>query len=112
MVVRGLDPGDARALGRTEAGRKDRAEDDGDLAEDIARVALADDPVDALDRLDRLDAALEDGEERPPVALVCGVLAGDEGDVGRGPGQLVQMVGAQLGEQRDLRDLLRCDHGA
>ena len=59
-----------------------------------------------------LDSALEQGEQRPPFALVRGVLAGDEADVGRRARQQLPALGAQGGEVRDVLDLLRCDHGA
>ena len=48
-------------LGRTKADREDRPERDRHLAEDVARLALADDALD-LAELDGLDAALEHGE--------------------------------------------------
>ena len=75
VVVVRLDPHDARRLRRAEADREHRPERDRHLAEDVARLALADDALDPVDELDRLDAALEHGEERPLVALVRRVLA-------------------------------------
>ena len=76
VVVVRLDPHDARV---GSAARKPTGNtvpsDDRHLAEDVARVALADDPLDPVDDLDRLDAPLEHGEQRALVALVRGVLA-------------------------------------
>ena len=48
VVVARLQPHHARGLGGAEADREDRAEHDRHLAEDVARVALADDARDAV----------------------------------------------------------------
>ena len=83
VVVVRIDPHDARRLGSAEADGEDRAEGDGHLAEDLAGMADADRPGDAVDMLDRLDLAGEHREQRALAALVGGVLAGSELDVGR-----------------------------
>ncbi len=71
VVVVRLDPHHARCLGGSEADRERGSEHDRHLAEDVARVSLADHPLDAVDELDRLDPALEHGEQRSLVALRC-----------------------------------------
>ena len=62
IVVR-LEPQDARRPGRAEPDREPRAECDRHLAEDVARLALADDALDAVHDLDRLDEPVEQPEE-------------------------------------------------
>jgi hypothetical protein len=83
VVVVRIDPHDARRLGSAEADGEHRAESDRHLAEDLAGMADADRPGDAVDMLDRLDLAGEHREQRALAALVGGVLAGSELDVGR-----------------------------
>jgi hypothetical protein len=83
----------------------------GHLAEDLAGVALADDPLDPVGRLDRLDAPLHDREDRPLVPLLGGVFAGAEIDVGGRPGEPLAVGGGERREGCDLADLLRGDHG-
>ena len=97
VVVVRLDPHHARGLGGAEADREDGAERDRHLAEDVARVALADDALDAVDEPHRLDAAVEHREERPLVALVSRELARAEADVGRGAADALA-----LGRARDI----------
>jgi hypothetical protein len=82
----------------------------GHLPDDVAGVPLADDALDPVDELDRLDATLEHGEQRPLAAFVHGVLAGDEADVGRHPGELHELLRLERCEQRDRADLLRRHH--
>ena len=72
--------------------------------------ALADDALDPVDKLDRLDAALEHGEERALVALVRGVLARHEADVGRRAGKPLALGSAESREDRDSGDLVRRHH--
>ena len=83
VVVLRLDSHHPGLLSRTKSDREDRAERDRDLAEEVARTALADDAWNPVDQLHGLDSALEQGEQRLPFALVRGVVAGDEADVGR-----------------------------
>ena len=83
VVVVRLDPEDARRLRRPEPGGVGHPERDRDLAEDVTGLPLADHALDAVDELDHLDPPLEHAEQRPLVALVHGVLAGAERDVGR-----------------------------
>ena len=71
----------------------------------------ADDALDPVDDLDRLDAPLEHGEQRALVALVGGVLARQQRDVGGGAGQLLALGVAELREQCDLGDLVGRHHG-
>ena len=73
-------------------------------------MALADDAVDAVDDPDRLDATLEHGEERALVALVRGVLARGQADVGGDARQPLAVGGLERSEDRDLRDLVRRHH--
>jgi hypothetical protein len=111
VVVAGLDPHHARLLRRAEPDREHRAEHDRDLAEDVPGTALADDALDPVDDLDRLDAALEDREQRALGALVRGVLARRERDVGRCPREPLALLRAEAGEDRDGGDLPRRHHG-
>ena len=89
------------ALGGAEADREDGAEHDRHLAEDVAGVALADDALDPVDELDRLDPPVEHGEERALAALVRGVLAGRERDVGRRAREPLALGVGEPGEDRD-----------
>ena len=79
VVVVGVHPHDARALGRAEAHGEDRPEDDRHLPEQVSRLALADHALDPVLELDGLDAALEHREQRALAALVGRVLAGPRG---------------------------------
>ena len=110
MVVVRLDAHDPRRLGGAETNGEDGAEDDRDLAEDVARMPDADRPRNSVDVLDRLDLAREDREQRAFAALVGGVLAGSEADVCRNAREPLALRGIQAREQGDLCDLLRRDH--
>lgn len=110
MVVVGRDTHDAGLLRRPETDREHGSEHDRDLAEDVARMAFADDPPDPVDMLDRLDPAVEDGEERALGAFIRGVLARDERDVGRSPGEKLPLGRAERGKDGDAADLVRRDH--
>jgi hypothetical protein len=109
VVVVRLDPHHARRLGGAEADREDRSERDRHLAEDVARVAHADDARDAVGQLDRLDPALEHREQRALLALVCGVLAGAEAEVRRHARKPLPRTLAESGEERDAREILGRD---
>ena len=63
--------------------------------------------VDAVDHACRLDLPLEHGEERPLVALVGGVLARAQVDVGCDAADVLAIGGVEAGEDADLPDLLR-----
>jgi len=63
--------------------------------------------LDSFDRLDDLDPTVQDGEQRPLVTLVHGVLARDEMNVCRDPRQPLALDRGQGREQRNRRDLLR-----
>jgi len=82
VVVVRVDPHDARGLGSAEADGEHGSQSDRHLAEDVAAMADADRPSDAVDMLDRLDLAGEHCEQRALTALVGGVLAGSQFDVG------------------------------
>ena len=62
VVVARLEPHDARGFGGTEPDRKDGAERDRNLAENLAAMPFPDDPVDSVDDLHRLDSAAENRE--------------------------------------------------
>ena len=111
VVVRG-EAKQSRVLGGPEADGEHGPQGDGHLAKDLARLALADDSLHTVDGLDRLDLALEHREQRPPVALVGGVLAGREADVGRSPREARLRGSIELCEDGDPTDLLRSDHRA
>ncbi len=76
---------------------KTRAERDRHLAEEVARVALADDALDPVDELDRLDPALEHREERPLVALVGRVLARRRGVMSAAARESALAIGRRRG---------------
>src|SRR4029079_5263014 len=82
VVVPRLDPHHARLLGRAEPDGKDCAAADRHLAEDVSGKALSEDAVDTVDVPGRLDASLEHGKQRLRRALLRGVLARGETDVG------------------------------
>src|SRR5262249_23826664 len=105
-----LDSHDARGLGRAEADREYGPERDRHLPEDVPWVAVTEDALDPVDEPDRLDATLEHGEERAFVALVRRVLARSEGDIRRGPGELVPLGLPEIREHADRADLLACHH--
>src|SRR5204862_454425 len=90
--------------------RKHGPERDRHLADDVARVALADEPVDPVRHLHRLDATLEEAEERALVALVSDVLARREGDVGSRAGELLAVARLQSGEDPDPEDVVGRHH--
>ena len=101
---------DARGLGRTEADGEDGAERDRHLAEDVPGIADTDHARDALGVLDGLDPALEHREQGPLAALVRGVLAGHETDVGRGARDHGALGLVEGREERDAGDLVVRDH--
>ena len=110
VVVVRLDAHDPRRLGGAEANGEDGAEDDRDLAEDLARMPDTDGTRNSVDVLDRLDPAREHREQRALAALVGGVLAGSEADVCRNSRQPLALRGIQAREEGDLCDLLGRDH--
>ena len=59
VVVLRIDSHDARRLGGAEPDRKQRAERDRNLAEDVAGEPFSDDAVDSVHGLDRFDAPVE-----------------------------------------------------
>ena len=75
MVVLRLDSHHPGGLSRAEPDGKDRPQRDWNLPDQLAGMALADDARDAVYELHHLDMALEQGDERAPVALVRRVLA-------------------------------------
>jgi hypothetical protein len=111
VVVGGLQAHDAGALRGAEPDREHRPERERDLPEDVARVALPEDALDAVDELDRLDPAFQHGEERTVGALVGGELARLEVDVGGGSADALALALLQRREDRDRADLLRRHHG-
>jgi hypothetical protein len=110
VVVAGLDPHDARRLGRPKAHREHGPEHDRDLAEDVAGVTLPDDALDSVDVPDRLDPPLEHGEERALVARVRRVLARHEADVGRHTRELLTLSQVEPCEEGDATDLVGRHH--
>jgi hypothetical protein len=110
MVVLRLDSHHARPLGRPKAGGEGRAERDRHLAEDVAREALAHDSLDPVDDLHGLDPTFQHREQRPLGALVGRVLARQEADVGRRPGQPLAIRQAQSLEDFYSTDLVRRHH--
>ena len=107
----GLDPHHARRLRGTEAHREDRPERDRDLPEHVPWLTLAEHALDPVDEPGGLDATLEDREQRALGALVRGVLARREADVGRHPRQLLTLGRVERCEQRHATYLVRSDHG-
>jgi hypothetical protein len=81
VVVRRLDPHDARRLRRAEPERKHRSERDRDLPDEVARATSTDNALDSVDMRDRLQATLEHDEQRTVVTLVDRVLARHEPQV-------------------------------
>ena len=61
----------------------------------------------AVDGADRLDAPLQHGEQRPLGALVRRVLSGHQAHVGGHARETLELVGIEIGEERDTADLLR-----
>src|SRR5437764_418049 len=66
--------------------------------------------LDAVVALDRLDTTVEHREQRAVVALVRGVLARRERDVGGHGAELLALSSVQVGEDRDLGELLGSHH--
>jgi uncharacterized protein YndB with AHSA1/START domain len=110
VVVVGLDAHDARGLGGAKADREHGPERDRHLAEDVARMALPENPLDAVDEPARLDETLDHGEQGSLGAFVSGVLARDEADVGSHAGELLPLGLVERGEGLDACDLLRGHH--
>jgi hypothetical protein len=63
-----------------------------------------------VEMLDDLELAGQHRVERPLAALVHGVLAGMEPDVGGGAHQPVDVNVGQAREQRDGANFVRCQH--
>jgi hypothetical protein len=110
VVLVRVDPHHARAHLGAEADREDGAERDRHLAEDVAGLPVADDLRDPVEVLDRLDLSGEQAEERPLAALVGGVLARLEPDVGGSAGEPLALRERELREDRDPRDLVGGHH--
>jgi hypothetical protein len=110
VVLRRLDPNDARWLGRAEPERKHRSERDRDLPDGIAHAPSTDDALDPVGMRDGLQATLEHDEQRAVVALVDRVLARHEAEVRRRRRESLALGWAKALEERDLADLVRRDH--
>ncbi len=110
VVVVSFEPHDARRLCGAKPDGEHRTQRDRHFPEDVARASLADDALDPVDELYRLDATLEQGEERALAALVHGVLARHEADVGRCTGKPLTLGSAEGREDRDSSDLLGRHH--
>ena len=104
ILVR-LDSHNPRRLGGPKPDRELRPEGDRDLAEDVARLALADNAVDAVDRLHRLDSSLEEPEEGAVVTLACGVFALYKAEIRSGPSNLLAVERLQVREHADPPDI-------
>ena len=110
VVVRGGDPHHPGRLGCPEAEREGRAERDRYLADQVAGLPAADDPLDPVDQRDRLQLALEHRVQRPLVAGVDHELAGVRPEVGRDPREPVALGLGQALEDRDCGDLVGRQH--
>src|SRR5262249_14945972 len=89
VIGTGVDSQHPGFLCGPEPDRKDCPERDRPLPEDRARLSLADDRLDSLGCLDRLDPAREQPEESLVAALQYRVLARQQCQVGRCPGELL-----------------------
>ena len=87
-------------------------ERDRHLPEDVTGPPLADHALDAVDEPDHLDPTLEHAEQRPLVALVHGVLAGAERDVGRDATEPLAVGRLEIREHLEPPDLLRGHHAS
>jgi hypothetical protein len=109
VVVGRLDTHDPRRLGGAKPNREQRPERDRNLAEDVAGMSLADDAVDAVDDLYCLDPTLEEREQRALLALVGGVFAGPESDVGCRPRQPLARGPTEVAENGNATNVV-CGH--
>jgi hypothetical protein len=100
----------ARGLGGPVAALERGAEGDGHLAEDLAGRARADDALDAVDQLGDLDAPREHDEQRTFVALVHGVFARRQAQIGSRLGQARQFLGRHRGQEGNVLEVLNGDH--
>src|SRR5262249_43453792 len=98
-------------LGGPKAPGEGGAERDGDLAEDGAGEAPPDALLPALHSLGDLDLPGDHREERTLLALVHGVLAWTEVNVGRGLGHPLALGVREAGEQWNRGDVLGGQHG-
>jgi hypothetical protein len=110
VVVVSLDPHDTRRLGRTKPHGEHRAQHDGHLPEDVARLTLAKDPLDTVYEPRRLDPTLEHSEQRTLSSLVRRVLARHQAHVRRHTRDLLTLVQVESRKQRDATDLLGRHH--
>ena len=92
------------------AGRERGAERHRHLAEELPRLAHADHALLAVDDLGDLGTSLDDHEERPLVALVREVLAGQQADVLDRPRQVLERLRRQRLEDRDATEPVDGDH--
>ena len=110
MIVLRLDSHHARLLGGAEADREERSEADRNLAEHVARQALAEDAGNPVDVSRRLDAPVEHREERALGAFLGGELARDEVEVCSDAREPLARVLVEALEDLDRANLLCRDH--
>jgi hypothetical protein len=97
-------------LHRATAGGQFGAQHDGHLAEHLARIPLADHPLDPVHLFGELNNALRDDEQGAFVALSSREFSGQEADVFDRARDEIEQVGVEFGEQRDGDELLGSDH--
>jgi hypothetical protein len=73
-------------------------------------VPVPDHARDAVEELDDLEVPVQDGEQRPLVALVDGPLGGQEVDVGGDVREPLELSPGQRLEEGDGGDLVGRDH--
>ena len=110
VVHRHVELDDARELRSPAAGRERGAQRHRHLAEELSRLADADHALLAVDHLGDLGTPLDDHEQRPLVALVREVLAGQQADVLHRLRQVLERLRRQGLEDRDATESVDGDH--
>ncbi len=112
VILRRLDAHHARGFRSAIAAGERHSERKRNFADDRARQAPAEPPLDSVDRLDDFDLARKDREERPFAPLGDGKFAGHEMNVGGGLFELVELRARERREKRNGSDIVGRQHGA
>ena len=110
VVILRLDPHDPGRLRSAKPDREHRPKRDRNLAEDIAGTSLADDAVDSINDLYRLNSAVKQSEQRPFFALVGGVFARHQTDVGCHARKPLARRPVEVGEKPNATNIVSAQH--